>query len=113
MKIATKICKHHGETIFVRRKDGTFRCRKCSVASVSRRRRLVKQKLVAMFGGVCSRCGYNKCIDALHFHHLDPGQKEFKLNFGKQTRSWERSVAEAKKCILVCANCHAELHSMK
>ena len=50
----------------------------------------------------CSKCGYNRAVSALHFHHLDPTQKE--------TRVWQPSGNEFNKCILLCANCHFEIH---
>lgn len=68
-----------------------------------------KSKLVEMFGGCCSICGYNKCNAALQFHHLDPEQKEFRL--AQQIRKWDTVLEEAKKCVLVCSNCHAEIHA--
>ena len=75
--------------------------------AVSRRRKVVKQKAVELLGGKCSRCGYNKCISALHFHHIDPASKEFGISDGV-TRAWNRVVEELRKCVLLCANCHAE-----
>ena len=54
-------------------------------------------------------CGYNKCIAALDFHHLDPNAKEGGI-IGT-TASLEKQREEAKKCILVCANCHREIHA--
>ena len=62
-------------------------------------------------GGQCSRCGYNKCVEALEFHHLDSSQKDFGISEKGYTRSWERVREELEKCILVCANCHRELHA--
>ena len=60
-------------------------------------------------GGECCRCGYNKNPAALEFHHLDPSMKESKV-IGS-TASLEKQRAETAKCILVCANCHRELHN--
>lgn len=45
-------------------------------------RRSMKIQAVKLLGGKCSICGYNKCIDALEFHHNDPSAKEFKLGSG-------------------------------
>ncbi len=56
-------------------------------------------------------CGYDRCHRALHFHHIDPSRKEF--TFGKvmaNPKSWDKIVTEMRKCALLCANCHAELH---
>ena len=76
---------------------------------VSKSRRERKKKLIEYFGGKCILCGYDKCVAALHFHHLDKTAKEFGVGSG-HTRSWERDLEEAEKCILICANCHAEQH---
>ena len=70
-----------------------------------------KTKLVNLFGGACQECGYDKNYSALHFHHLDPDLKEFQLDSRKLANSsWEKILNEAKKCIILCANCHAEFH---
>lgn len=72
-------------------------------------RRSMKLQGIKMLGGKCSRCGYNKCIDALEFHHLNSLEKEFKLGSGN-TMSWQDYKKELEKCILVCSNCHKEIH---
>lgn len=58
----------------------------------------------------CCICGYNKCKSALEFHHLDPKQKDFGISAKGYTRSWEKIKEELDKCIMVCANCHREIH---
>ena len=73
-------------------------------------RRSMKLQVIKMLGGKCSRCGYNKCIDALEFHHKNPKEKEFKLGSGN-TMSWKEYKNEVSKCILLCSNCHKEIHS--
>ena len=78
-----------------------------------RKKRLIKQVLVDYKGGKCELCGYNKCLGALEFHHLNPNEKEFEIskkNLNNNTVTIEDLKKEADKCILVCANCHAELH---
>ena len=65
--------------------------------------------LVLEFGGKCQLCGYDKSSAALHFHHIE-SNKKFGLGDG-QTRSLKLMRSEAKKCILICANCHAEIHA--
>lgn|SRR5665213_2042665 len=73
-------------------------------------RQRTKIKLVNACGGKCRRCGYNKCIQALEFHHKDPTLKKFA--FGKyQSKSIQLVVEEIKKCLLLCANCHREYHA--
>jgi hypothetical protein len=82
------------------------RCYACRCRNASRN---IKTRLVNELGGACSRCGYNTSVAALDFHHVDPSQKEFgvstKLRYG-----YNAVLAEAKKCVLLCKNCHAELH---
>lgn len=72
-------------------------------------RRRTKEKLVIYKGGKCERCEYNKCIDALSFHHLDPSQKDFAIS-GKSW-SYERLKNEVDKCMMLCSNCHIEVHA--
>jgi len=73
-------------------------------------RRNMKLQAIKLLGGECCKCGYNKCVDALEFHHENPNEKEFKLGSGN-TMSWRDYKAEVQKCILVCSNCHKEIHS--
>lgn len=64
-----------------------------------------------MFGGVCVKCGYRKSISALTFHHRNPLEKSFEISKGLTSKkSLSKLVDEAKKCDLLCANCHFELH---
>ena len=75
-----------------------------------RRLRKNKQRAIDYKGGKCACCGYNKCRAAMEFHHTDPLKKEgetSKLKGG----TWERFKKELDKCILLCSNCHRELHS--
>jgi EAL domain-containing protein (putative c-di-GMP-specific phosphodiesterase class I) len=65
------------------------------------------KELLEIHGNKCSVCFYNKCDSALQFHHIDPSQKEFEIS--ESAYSLENLKAEAKKCILLCANCHAEV----
>ena len=37
-------------------------------------------KIKEVRGGKCIRCGYNKCLKALEFHHLDPSKKDFTIS---------------------------------
>lgn len=67
-----------------------------------------KKKLVEYKGGKCQNCGYNKSIWALQFHHIDPFEKDFTIS--GSSFSFEKIKTEADKCVLVCANCHVEIH---
>jgi hypothetical protein len=69
----------------------------------------VKIRLVEYKGGKCQICGYNKCFNALEFHHLNPNSKDFTIS-GKSL-SFEKLKYEVDKCILVCSNCHSEIHA--
>lgn len=104
-------CRHHGHTEFVLEGRGYYRCARCRVEAVGRRRRVIKRKLVAEAGGQCAICGYARCQRPLQFHHLDPAAKEFHLSHSGHSRSLARARAEAEKCTLLCANCHAEVEA--
>jgi DNA replicative helicase MCM subunit Mcm2 (Cdc46/Mcm family) len=104
------ICKIHGETTYALRSDGRFRCRKCVVDAVQKRRETLKTKAIEYKGGKCEICNYNKCVSAMEFHHIDPNQKDFAISSKGYTRSWEKVRIELEKCILVCSNCHREIH---
>jgi hypothetical protein len=67
--------------------------------------------LVAEFGGRCVLCGYDRHPGALHFHHLDPTEKAFGIGGTGATPSLEKLRQEARKCVLLCANCHAEVEA--
>jgi transposase-like protein len=101
-------CATHGRTSFFRRRDGGgFRCRRCNSMAVSERRRKVKRQLVEEAGGACVICGFSAHPRALEFHHLDPATKKFPLSNKGLTRGIHEMRAEAAKCGLLCANCHA------
>ena len=104
-------CSRHGRTTFKRRAEGSWRCLRCRTEHVTARRRRIKQVLVDEAGGACVLCGYDRSVAALHFHHVDPSTKEFHLAADGATRSIARARAEARKCVLMCANCHAEVES--
>ena len=75
-----------------------------------RRRKERRGKVILLAGGCCIRCGYDKCIRALSFHHRDPATKRFPLNTRVlQSHSWDEILEEVKKCDLLCLNCHMEL----
>ncbi len=79
-------------------------------AVVARRRKL-KAMVVEYKGGKCILCGYEKCVWAFDLHHVDGKTKDFGLSVRGLTRSWEKIKSEADKCVLVCANCHREIHA--
>jgi len=68
-------------------------------------------ELIQIKGGKCPRCGYSKNYAALEFHHVDPETKGFELDLRAfSNRRWQSLVEEAQKCLLLCSNCHAEVH---
>jgi transposase len=106
-----RTCVHHGDTEFVIDYSGCYRCRKCRVAHVTKRRRRVKEILVREAGGRCSVCGYDRYVGALEFHHLDRAAKQLSIAGYGTTVSLEALRTEAKKCVLLCSNCHAEVEA--
>ena len=78
--------------------------------AVAKRRKKIREMAIEYGGGECQMCGYKKCKRALGFHHKDPTKKDFGLAAHGLTRSWEKTKKELDKCILVCANCHMEIH---
>ena len=79
------------------------------VKSVVSWRSRTKQKLVDYKGGKCIKCGYNKYIGNLSFHHLDPSKKDFTIT-GKSF-AFDKIKLEVDKCELLCHNCHGEVHA--
>ena len=82
----------------------------CNSCVVNRRSDDVKKRAVEYKGGKCIICGYSKCKRALVFHHLGNEKKEFGFS-GAHSRSWNSIKKELDKCVLLCANCHAEVHA--
>jgi transposase len=107
----TMACSRHGETSYVLDGRGYYRCRRCRAEAVSRRRRKMKTILVSEAGGVCCICGYGENMRALHFHHVRPAEKRVEINAKGIALSLETLRAEARKCVLLCSNCHAEVES--
>jgi len=107
------ICNRHG--ISEHRLSGKkWKCKRCEYVYSRKYLENLKLRAIKSGGGECQNCGYDKCWKALHFHHVDPSQKEFAIFESKsgyrKVRNWEELKKEIAKCILLCANCHAELH---
>lgn len=121
-KQITKICEICGKEFNLRTKGHNRKyCYECSPSSKDRSstitsiRHAIKHQLILYKGGKCEICGYNKCEGSLQFHHLNPKEKDFDLasqyNNGKY--DIKSLYNEINKCILVCANCHGEIHYNK
>lgn len=94
------------------KKTRTYRDRAAyNIQVVARRKRKLKTMALSLKGNGCQICGYDKYVGALEFHHVDEKNKEFDLSTRGLTRSWPRIKNEVEKCILVCANCHREIHA--
>jgi transposase len=106
-----RVCRNHGMTEFWLEGRGYYRCKRCRWEAVVRRRRKIKRILVDEAGGRCVLCGYDRCIAAMHFHHVDPSEKAFHLSEQGVTRSLGIAREEAAKCVLLCSNCHAEVET--
>jgi len=81
------------------------------IGAVRKRRKKVRHMAIDHLGGRCSQCGYDRCLDALEFHHVESSVKDFGISNRGYTRSWKRVQEEIEKCVLLCANCHREHHA--
>lgn len=112
-----KVCKQCGQNLeltssnFYIQLNGKFHawCKKCNNTITLNRQRKLKLDAIAYKGGKCELCGYNKYVGAMDFHHIDPNKKYFTIS-NYHTYSWERIQNELDKCIILCRNCHAEVH---
>ena len=78
---------------------------------LNKKRKLENKKLFVDYkGGKCSVCGYKKCISALEFHHLNSNEKNKNIMKHIPAQTFQRAKPELDKCILLCANCHREMH---
>ena len=105
-----EIRKHTKDLKRYSRFDDSLTKKQKTAIMVSERRRKLKDMAIKYKGGKCEKCGYNKCNGALDFHHLNPLEKDFSISSTGTTKSFERIKKELDKCILVCANCHREIH---
>lgn len=81
-----------------------------SYQHVKSSRQHTKERIVRALGGKCALCGYDKCFSALEVHHVDPSKKDFTIA-ANTNRAYEQISSEIRKCILLCANCHREVHA--
>jgi len=112
MKCKRQSCSNEARANTYRGHVPMYCSRSCNVKDkVNELRKRRKREIVDMFGGGCSKCGYDKCLAALQFHHTDPSQKDIALSRAVTLRM-DRIKDELMKCVLLCANCHAEEHWM-
>lgn len=117
---ATTYCTICGNTLSgLRKKFCSDKCKRktqhnATYSNQRKRGKMRKEAMIAKMGGKCSICGYSKCLAALEFHHLDPSIKDFGLDSRKFSNTRQEKLdIEAAKCIIVCSNCHAEIHWYK
>lgn len=111
MQKAPYLCQHCGSTdpenFYPRMKSN---CKDCHNKKRGVYNRTNKELALEYKGNKCQCCGYDKCIAALEFHHLDPSAKD--PNFVRMKNGqFEKMKPELDKCILVCSNCHREIHA--
>ncbi len=97
----------HTNNKYVKLSDEELKIR--NYQKVKNFRQKLKEKAIEYKGGCCGKCGYDRCDSALEFHHLDPKEKDFAIG-SYSVLSWEKVKVELDKCIMVCANCHREIH---
>jgi len=98
-----------GEPVVERRRYADRR--EYLIKAVQKRRKELRRKAILFKGGRCEGCGYDRCTEALEFHHLESSRKDFGISSKGYTRSWSKIREELEKCILLCANCHREVHA--
>lgn len=110
-------CQYCGKTFQYYRETSIIRksCYECipdgSGKDAGLIRRLIKKKAVDYKGNKCYCCGNQYPYSVYDFHHLDPAQKDFGIGDKTSTVKWDKVKEEIDKCILVCANCHRQIHS--
>ena len=103
-EVKCKICGETDSRQFSNHRSVCKSCntKRCVAYGVQKKKELIKSK-----GGKCSICGYDKYYGALEFHHLDPQDKTENI---MNAHKWAKKPDELAKCIIVCANCHREIH---
>ena len=86
-------------------------CKECRRTDAYKIAKINKEWVVNLKGGCCEKCGYSKSLNALEFHHIDRNKKDLTISGSNLTKkNMEKIKIEIEKCILLCANCHRELH---
>ncbi len=104
-----EVCKLCGNPFKDYQGRGRTRCGSCNTKI---RRYRAKAAAIKYLGGKCKHCGWQGNQAALQFHHTNPKEKEFIIG-NVANKKWEFILSEIKKCILLCSNCHAIVHSTK
>lgn len=111
-KICSRCKAHKNPDEFYRRRNNkelSVYCKRCTNDQTIERARGLKRQALEYKGGKCEICNYSKCVAALEFHHLDPKQKDFSISMVRHY-IFDKIKPELDKCMLVCSNCHREIH---
>ena len=119
----TKICSKCGKELpienfpFRNKAKGTRRanCKECHNNYMKKRYQDKRDEIWDLKNSLsCQKCGYNKCPEALDFHHIDPNEKEGKIaQMISNSYGLDKAKEEIKKCIVLCSNCHREFHYLQ
>ena len=101
-----KLCRKNVVTVrhYAKRKDHILE------REYAKRKRQAQQFKEWKSNFKCAMCPEDEVV-SLDFHHLNPSEKEFELSKMMLQYSLKRLQEEAKKCIVVCKNCHAKIHA--
>lgn len=108
IKDGTKIsCQNCGREYIKDRKKG-HKGTICNSCSSRRKESSYKEKIFTIIGDKCCRCSYNKCKEAIEYHHVK--DKSFTISQAFTNLPFSSLEKEAMKCIPLCSNCHREFH---
>lgn len=112
----SKTCMKCGKEFYPKKQAKTRRyCYDCvpegTALTGAGAHRIIKQWALEYKGNKCELCGYDRCKEALDFHHINPEEKDFSLSDRDIKLNWQEIKTELDKCILICSNCHREIHS--
>lgn len=62
-------------------------------------------------GSACYACGRAGLPALFEFHHWNADEKDFAISDSGIPHRWTKVVAELAKCVMLCANCHREVHA--
>ncbi len=89
-------------------------CKECHNRQVKKRYNDNKNEInLLKEGKKCEKCGYNKCVAALDYHHINPNLKIDTVAKLSTHSNLNSALEEINKCILLCANCHREFHFLE
>ena len=112
------LCKNCSKEVpHERRANGVQFCSEdCKKIKSIQRAKFYREKIGKLFSDYkqkigCEICKYNKNPACLDFHHVSPEKKERRIDAGLWYFNSFLFKEERKKCILICKNCHYELHN--